>query len=142
MERYPLEYDMAALKNGFAFQIIEQDDIITEFVEDHAEEIFCASNGWAIAIRRHPALDVENKVIYLRGDDPCRDLDVCTVEYLPQSYVNKAIHNINLAMLELVDRAKQAALTKVPAKDRVKAFVDFAGRGAKRGDVNIIIDSN
>lgn len=97
-----LKVNMAVFKQAFGFQITEQSDEISEFVNGHG---FRASNGWKFRIDRGPELKIGSKTIYLRGYDNTIDLRVHRAQNLAQRDVNRLVREIQDACEELVEAA-------------------------------------
>lgn len=100
-----LEYHLDQYEKGFVFQIVEQDDLVTNHVKRCG--VFTAKNGWRVTIDRQPEIDVQNKVIYLRGRKSGKDDDMHRNQRVGSNKeVKKMIGAINQALQDLVSAAK------------------------------------
>jgi len=100
-----LEYHLDPYEKGFVFQIVEQSDTVTNHVKRCG--VFHASNGWRVAIDREPEIDVDNKVIYLRGRKDHKDENMHrNMNVGSNKEVKKMISAIERALQEVCQAAK------------------------------------
>ena len=102
-----LTIQIEQVERGITFQVHNQTDKITDYVESHVG--FRASNGWRIDIANCPEVDIKAKTIYLQGHDRARDLRVSRNWDLVSNYNrDKYISQVNSALADLAHAVKWA----------------------------------
>lgn len=102
-----IKYYLTKLSEGsFVFQIESQDDRLTNYIVSRPGKYFPARNGWKVAIDREPAVDLDAKVVYLRGSDAEADENISRAWGLGGKECKNRIREINEAIVEAVEAAK------------------------------------
>lgn len=100
-----LKYNLIPLERAFVFQVLGQDEKLSEYVKYNGP--FVASNGWEVRIDAEPEVNVENKTIFLRGDKGIKDLNAHRNYNLDSNYDRDyIIDEVNSALKELVSSFK------------------------------------
>lgn len=100
-----LEYHLDPYEKGFVFQIVEQSDIVTNYVKRVG--VYHAGNNWKVAIDKEPEIDVINKVIYLQGRKSKKDgIMHRNMNVASNKEIKKLIGAINKALQDLCSDAK------------------------------------
>lgn len=95
-----LSYHLNQLKSAVTLQIVEQDDRILNFLKK--VKVFTAKNGWRIASDRKPEINVDEKIIFVRGRNTQDDLKIARAMGLGNDKDTKKIHDgIDQALTEL-----------------------------------------
>lgn len=96
-----LSVNLDAFEKAITFQIVEQDQKITDAITKYGP--FTASNGWSIKIENAPELDIATKTIFLRGRNSSLDKRVDRTWDLKDNYSrDKYISQADNALNELV----------------------------------------
>ena len=66
---------------------------------------FVASNGWTIASFKKPEIDIENKIVYIRGSETTKDLRVDVNVNVPEGLFKGIEKGVNEALKELTKKA-------------------------------------
>lgn len=102
-----LEYYLTKLSEGsFVFQIEDQGDRLTNYILSKPGKYYQARNGWKVAIDREPAIDIDRKVIYLRGTDHDADTRPATAWGLKSKECKNIVNGIHDAIVDVVQAAK------------------------------------
>jgi len=100
-----LKYNLIPLQRAFVFQILGQDESLSEYVKYNGP--FRASNGWEVKIVAEPEVNVEERTIYLRGKDSTKDLNAHRNCHFDSNYDRDyVIDEVNSALKELVSSFK------------------------------------
>jgi hypothetical protein len=100
-----LEYFLLQLGDGtFVFQVVAQEDRITNYVKAHNP--FLCANGWKVAISEEPEINIDKKMIYLRGNDKDLDFKVDRHWDLKGKEARDIVKQVNAALKELVEATK------------------------------------
>lgn len=109
-----LKYNVDLLEKAFVFQVIGQDANLTDYVKTYGP--FVSSNGWEVRVDNEPEIDVENKIVYLRGDQTSKDLKVDKNWNLSSNYSRDSIvRNVDYALNELISSYKNRSYSYKPS---------------------------
>jgi len=100
-----LSYYLIPFHQGFIFQIINQDNRVTQFLKNKGN-YFNATNGWQVQLEVEPEINFTNKIIYLRGSDSTKDTKVDRTYNMEDNKVTELISSVNLALAELIKAVK------------------------------------
>ena len=136
-KRKLLSYHLTPLEGAFTFQIVQQDDRITNFIKRVG--VYEAKNGWRVTIDRQPEIALQDRVIYLRGKKANKD------EYVHRNMnvgsnkeVKKILSAIDSALIDLARDAKGGSRRPFKYYDQVVIdlreadFFPFCGRADNR----------
>lgn len=102
-----IRYYLTKLSEGtFVFQIEKQEDRLTNYIVSRPGKYYQARNGWKVAIDAEPAIDIDAKVVYLRGSESDQDERVSRHWGLGGKECKNIIKAINDAISEVVEAAK------------------------------------
>lgn len=104
-----LKYKLAVLKEGFVFQITQQDKAVTKFLDRVG--YFKASNGWIVKSQNSPEIRWDEKTIFVRGSNYKKDLRIDVTAYVSQNTANRAANEVDDAIAELVATVKHTERT-------------------------------
>ncbi len=95
---------LVPFERAFCFQITEQSSKLNRALKTH--DSFVASNGWTVTKALVPEIQLDPKVIFLRGDDGDRNLRVSRTWDLSNNNArDKYLSQINSALQEFVNFA-------------------------------------
>jgi len=99
-----LTYKIHALDRAIAFQIIEQSPEVSKIMKTRVWNEAClVSNGWTIKQSNCPAIDVNNRIIFLRGSDSSKDLRIDRIwDLSSDSYRDSIINQVDSALKEFL----------------------------------------
>lgn len=99
-----LTYDMLKFEKGFAFQITYQSPKVREYLAQLGGT-YRAFNGWKVKSVNCPEIHVEDRTVYVRGNDSSMDLRVERVHYLSSDFQRNLIAGaVNSALQEFIGR--------------------------------------
>lgn len=100
-----LKYNFEPFERAFTFQILEQDESLSNFVKYWGPVV--TSNGWTVKIDAEPEVDVQAKEIYLRGSKSKSDTRIDKTWNLPSNaYRDSVAHDIHQALKETISLSK------------------------------------
>lgn len=96
-----------------SFTVEEQPKNLTDYIESLPSEVFHASNGWKVAIRVEPEINLKDRTIFLRGSDEDMDDRVHSHWGLGgKKEINKIMNQIDRALEEAFAASKAWKPTK------------------------------
>lgn len=105
MSKNMLEFHLNQLEGAITFQIVDQSNEVTNYLKRVGTHY--APNGFKVKVDRFPEIDLDKKMIFLRGSRDSKDLKVCRVQNLGgQKQVNKVANDIQKALEDVVAAAK------------------------------------
>ena len=95
------------MENAISFQIVSQSSKITNYVKDM--HVFTARNGWKIRVDQEPEIDINNKTIYLQGDDNSKNQRVYNDwSFSSNRKRDQIINEVHDALADLVSTYKSS----------------------------------
>jgi hypothetical protein len=114
-----LRYHLTALALGtIVFQVVEQDERVTNYL-DALGGSYTAPNGWRIQRDKSPEIDVDKKIIFLRGSDSCKDQFVDQVNNMNPKAAEAIVKAIDSALESFVRAAKNYEVPNQPTFETV-----------------------
>ena len=102
-----IKYILAEYKEGLIFQMVDQSPSAKSFLDVHGFKGITMPNGWTVAIHKKPEIDIENKIIYLRGSSVSKDSKIDKLINFPQAGIKSIIKEVNYALIMFDEYVRQ-----------------------------------